>query len=433
MLPYAFDLLYAIYEEEGYDATEIPALILTHNLTGVEIDDRAGALAAFALVMKAAARLGRRRFLRMGVTPDICVLQNVSFTAAEMQDVAAVVGRDLFTDELRQTLGQFEQAKNFGSLIVPHSSDPAEALRVVAARDFAGDLLLKDVQERVVDVLRMAEALSPKYHVVVANPPYAGIKGLNARLADWLKNEYEDSKSDLMTAFMQRAAKLCVQSGLWGMINLPSWMFLSSFEACRSWLLQTQQISSLVHLGRGVFGSDFGSTAFVMTAKRPDSKTIGVYRRLFEKHVQVRKPEEIQSLFLTPDYNFFSFQQELFDKLPGRPIAYWVSDQVLGAFDSGELIGSVAAPRQGLATSNNERFLRLWHEASQDRVFYSANNRAEAAASNARWFPYNKGGQFKKWYGNNEYVVNWENDGEELLSFAASLYGSPTSPSLRLF
>ena len=178
MLTYAFDLLYAIYEEEGYDATEIPALILTHNLTGVEIDDRAGALGAFALAMKAAAKLGRRRFLRMEAKPDICVLQNVAFTDAEMQDVAAVVGKDLFTDELRETLGQFEQAKNFGSLIVPKLRDPAEALRVVVARDFAGDLLLRDVQARVVAVLRMAEALSPKYQVVVANPPYMGGKGV---------------------------------------------------------------------------------------------------------------------------------------------------------------------------------------------------------------------------------------------------------------
>ena len=143
MLTYAFDLLHAIYEEEGYDAAEIPALILTHNLHGIEIDDRAGALAAFALAMKAAAKLGRRKFLRMTAKPDICVLQNVSFTAAEMQDVAAVVGRDLFSDELRETLGQFEQAKNFGSLIVPKLRDPAEMARVVRLKDFGGDLLLR--------------------------------------------------------------------------------------------------------------------------------------------------------------------------------------------------------------------------------------------------------------------------------------------------
>jgi hypothetical protein len=280
MLTYAFDLLYAIYEEEGYEADTIPALILTHNLTGVEIDDRAGALAAFALAMKAAARLGRRRFLRMGVTPDICVLQNVAFTAAEMQDVAAVVGRDLFTGELRETLGQFAQAKNFGSLIVPKLCDPAEASRVVEARDFAGDLLLKDVQARVVAVLRMAEALSPKYHVVVANPPYMNSGGMNSELSDWIRVEFPKTKSDLMTCFMVRSAALTKALGFWGMINLPSWMFLSSFEKCRNWILETQTISSLLQLGRGIFGSDFGSVAFVIQSKLPTSDDKGIYRRL---------------------------------------------------------------------------------------------------------------------------------------------------------
>ena len=203
MLTYAFDLLYAIYEEEGYEATEIPSLILQNNLTGIEIDDRAGALAAFALAMKAAAKLGRRRFLRMDARPNVLVLQDIRFTEAEMADVANVVGRDLFTSELRETLGQFEQAKNFGSLIVPKLRDPAETLRVVEARDFGGDLLLKEVQERVVAVLRMAEALSPKYHVVVANPPYMGGKGMNGPIGI-CQEAYPDSKSDLFAMFMER-------------------------------------------------------------------------------------------------------------------------------------------------------------------------------------------------------------------------------------
>jgi hypothetical protein len=270
MLTYAFDLLYAIYEEEGYDATEIPALILTHNLTGVEIDDRAGALAAFALAMKAAAKLGRRRFLRMEAKPDICVLQNVAFTSAEMQDVAAVVGKDLFTDELRETLAQFEQAKNFGSLIVPRLRDPAETLRVVEARDFGGDLLLKEVQERVVAVLRMAEALSPKYHVVVANPPYMNSSGMNPKLKSWLGANFDVGKSDLMTAFMERCSFLGRGQSYWAMINLPSWMFLGTFQKLREFILKKQSLCSMLHLGRGVFGSDFGSTAFVVRNSRSD-------------------------------------------------------------------------------------------------------------------------------------------------------------------
>ena len=269
MLTYAFDLLYAIYEEEGYDATEIPALILTHNLTGVEIDNRAGALAAFALAMKAAAKLGRRRFLRMEAKPDICVLQNVAFTEAEMQDVAAVVGKDLFTNELRETLGQFEQAKNFGSLIVPKLHDPAETLQVLEARDFGGDLLLKDLQERVIAVLRMAEALSPNYHVVVANPPYMGGKGMNGGLGGWLKSQFPNSNSDLFSAFMDRILDSLPRGGFAGLMTPFTWMFLSSFTALRDKLTSEFVLSSLV---RPEYHSFFDSAyvpicAFTIEAK----------------------------------------------------------------------------------------------------------------------------------------------------------------------
>lgn len=408
MLTYAFDLLTAIYEEEGYDATEIPALILTHNLTGVEIDDRAGALAAFALAMKAAARLGRRRFLRMEAKPDICVLQNVSFTDAEMQDVAAVVGKDLFTDELRETLGQFEQAKNFGSLIVPKLRDPAETLRMVEARDFGGDLLLKDVQARVVAVLRMAEALSPKYHVVVANPPYAGGKGLNPKLSQYLKAMFPAGKSDLMTAFMERMPSLCAHAGYWGMINLQSWMFIGSYEQLRIELIEQQTISSFLHLGRGLFGSDFGSVAFIVKYAEPNDKSRAVYRRLFERHVQVRPPEQIEALFQDRDYNRFSVEQRAIAAIPGSPISYWISEPGIKAFAEDNSVGDNFKARQGLATADDERFLRSWHEVSEDR---------SSQFSGEKWTPFLKGGDFRKWYGNQHHLVNWENDGEEIKNF----------------
>ena len=420
MLTYAFDLLYAIYEEEGYDATEIPALILTHNLTGVEIDDRAGALAAFALAMKAAGKLGRRRFLRMEAKPDICVLQNVAFTEAEMQDVAAVVGKDLFTDELRETLLQFEQAKNFGSLIVPKLRDPAESLRVVEARDFGGDLLLKEVQERVIAVLRMAEALSPKYHVVVANPPYAGSKGLNDRMNAFLEKNFRDSKFDLMTAFMDRSAALLRASGYYGMINFPSWMFLTSFEKMREALLKTKRILSLAHLGRGMFGSDFGSVAFVVGNAKPAGGAKGYYRRLFEQHVDVRKPETIRSLFLDKAYNAFRVDQTELLAIPGSPVAYWISPALRAAFQKSKLFDVVAKPRKGITTSDNERFLRLWQEV--EGIHFSGVNAVE---QNTKWRPVNKGGQFRRWFGNREVIINWKSDGKEIKEFDRSVIRNP--------
>jgi hypothetical protein len=407
MLTYAFDLLYAIYEEEGYDATEIPRKILTHNLTGVEIDDRAGALAAFALAMKAAGKLGRRRFLRMEAKPDICVLQNVSFTPAEMQDVAAVVGKDLFTDELRETLGQFEQAKNFGSLIVPKLRDPAETLRVVEARDFGGDLLLRDVQARVVAVLRMAEALSPKYHVVVANPPYMGWNGMNGQLQSFVKQSYSDARFDLMTCFMQRCTMAARPKGYWGMINLPSWMFLSSFVKFRGKLIHSQTATSLLHLGRGIFGSDFGSTAFCFKNSTAQINDVAIFRRLFDRHVDVRTPEEIEKRFLDEGDGYFSFEQKRFKNVPGTPIAYWLSDEVLSAFEDNPSFATQGRVLVGLQTGDNERFIRFWHEPSLKAT--------RMLSPDGDWVPYVKGGEFRKWYGNRDMILNWSEDGREII------------------
>ena len=430
MLTYAFDLLHAIYEEEGYDATEIPALILTHNLTGVEIDDRAGALAAFALMMKAADKLGRRRFLRMEAKPDICVLQDVSFTSAEMQDVAAVVGKDLFTDELRETLGQFEQAKNFGSLIVPKLRDPAETLRVVEARDFGGDLLLKEVQERVVAVLRMAEALSPKYHVVVANPPYMGGKGMNAKLGSFAKELFPDSKADLYSMFMERALIMCRPSGMMAMINMQSWMFLSHFEKIRTKLLSNATLLSVAHLGERAFdtigGAVVSTTAFVFENSHNASHK-GEYLRLIDGRSEAEKAEMMRAAIANPDCGWrFRSASDDFLKIPGNPIAYWVSERVLDLFQELQPLSSIAKPRQGLATSDNDRFLKQWHEVSRDNFATSMDSHEAALSSGRRWFPCQKGGTFRKWFGNNNIVVNWENDGKELMEFAAQLYGSPT-------
>ncbi|UIJ87238.1 BREX-1 system adenine-specific DNA-methyltransferase PglX [Rhizobium leguminosarum] len=417
MLTYAFDLLHAIYEEEGYDPAEIPTLILKHNLTGIEIDDRAGALAAFALAMKAAARLGRRRFLRMEVKPDIVVLQNLTFTSAELTDVAAVVGKDLFTEEVRETLKQFEQAKTFGSLIVPKLRDPAETLRVVEVRDFGSDLLLKEVQARVVAVLRMADALSPKYHVVVANPPYMGGKGMNAKLQAFAKSEFPQASSDLMTCFMERCDKLVLRHGNWGMINIPSWMFQGSFAAFRASLLSHSSIRSLLQLGRGIFGADFGSTAFVVARTAPKQRTTGIYRRLFERHVNVRTPEEIEGLFLDLTYGRFEFRQEDFSLLPDMPIAYWLSSNMRDVFKCDLRITDYGRPRQGLASTNNGLFYRYWHEPSADRMLFSACSKEDAISAKAKWFPLNKGGNFRRWYGNNDYVINFEKDGRTICDY----------------
>ena len=255
MLTYAFDLLYAIYEEEGYEPAEIPEKILTNNLYGIEIDERAGELAAFALTMK--ARSKQRRFFNKGVKPNICVLENVHFDGNELKDYMDFVGRDLFTAPLQTTLRQFEEADNFGSLIRPDVTDVDGMLRILESKNVSGQLFISMTHQKVLQALRQADYLSPKYHVVIANPPYMGSGGMNERLKKFIGDEYTEAKSDLMTCFMDRCGTLSRKDSMIGMINLPSWLFLGSFEKFRFKLLKNTTIASLIHLGRGMFGADF--------------------------------------------------------------------------------------------------------------------------------------------------------------------------------
>ncbi|MDU0309444.1 BREX-1 system adenine-specific DNA-methyltransferase PglX [Rhizobium sp. 10PS4] len=419
MLTYAFDLLHAIYEEEGYDPAEIPALILKHNLTGIEIDDRAGALAAFALAMKAAAKLGRRRFLRMEVKPDIVVLQSIAFTPVELTDVAAVVGRDLFTDELRETLTQFEQAKNFGSLIAPKLCDPAETLRVVQARDFSSDLLLKEVQARVVAVLRMADTLSPVYHVVVANPPYMGGKGMNSLLGEFIKEHYYVGRTDLFSAFALRCLLLSKPRGALGFMTPFTWMFLSSFEGLRDEIVSRTRILTLVRPEyHAFFDSAFVPICAFVLSNFADPASDGTYIDLSQFYGSEQQPIRALEAINDPECDWrYAASGHDFEQIPGKPIAYWLSDDVIDAFHSLPPLSTVAPTKQGLATGENDRFLRFWHEPEIGNVCFDCRSSEETLSLAQKWYPCNKGGEFRKWYGNNTFLVNWQNSGAEIKNF----------------
>ena len=408
MLTYAFDLLYAIYEEEGYAASDIPTLILTNNLFGLELDERAGALAAFALTMK--ARGEQRRFFRKSVTPNICVLEDVSFADGELDGYIAEVGRDLFTADLRETLGQFDQAKNFGSLIVPKQQDVAEITRMIKARDFEHNLFLREVHERVLKVLHMAEFLSPQYHVVVANPPYMGGKGMNGKLGDFAKAQYPDSKSDLYAMFMERGISLAVDIGLMSMINMQSWMFLSSFEKLRGELLSNNILISMAHLGERGFdtigGAVVSTTAFILKKAR-DIHFWGDFVRLVDGRSETEKSGAMIHANKNRDCGwFFRASAADFANIPGSPIAYWVSDKIAALFEA-QSSDEVIDLREGIHTGNNERFLRFWQEGSVNALVLGATSGHEVDAR-GKWVPYNKGGTYRKWYGNNDLVIAWD-------------------------
>lgn len=292
MLTYAFDLLYAIYEEEGYEPSEIPEKILTYNLFGIELDERAAELAAFALTMKARAR--QRRFFNKGIQPNICTLEKVNFSADELNEYMSVVGSDLFTTGLHETLRQFSEADNFGSLIAPKVVSVTNVLASLESKDMSGNLFMAETHQRVLSVLRMADYLSPRYAVVVANPPYMGGKGMNPRLSTWAKENYPNTKSDLFAMFIERNLELVVKGGAVAMITMQSWMFLSSFEALRSRLLNQHTILSMAHLGARAFDSIGGevvsTTAFVLeNAYKPDYR--GAFLRLVDGNSEKEKME----------------------------------------------------------------------------------------------------------------------------------------------
>ncbi|MCD6337705.1 MAG: BREX-1 system adenine-specific DNA-methyltransferase PglX, partial [Candidatus Marinimicrobia bacterium] len=247
MLVYAFDLLYAIYEKEGYQGAEIPKIILQNNLYGIEIDERAGEMAAFALAMK--AREKNKGFFHEFVQPNICVLRNISFEEEELDQYMDKIGRDIFTSNLQTTLYQFEEADNFGSLIRPAVTDVADTLEMLEQKEILDDIFLNKTHQKVLQVLEQADYLSQKYHVVIANPPYMGGKGMNGRLKAFARDNYKDSKSDLFAMFIERNLELAQYQGSVAMITMQSWMFLSSFENLRIEILKRHSLVSLAHLG----------------------------------------------------------------------------------------------------------------------------------------------------------------------------------------
>lgn len=409
MLTYAFDLLHAIYEEEGYEPAEIPERILAHNLYGIEIDERAGELAAFALIMKARAK--QRRFFNKKVQPNICVLENVKFDEGEIEEYMDFVGRDLFTAPLQSTLRQFEEADNFGSLIRPEVTDVAEMLEILESKNVSGHLFLSSTHQKVLQALQQADFLSPKYHVVIANPPYMGSGGMNGKMKSWSSENYPASKADFYSMFIERDLELVKSSGFVGMVTMQSWMFLSSYEKLRLMILENHSLSGFVQIGYNSFPELNSKVAlaasFVITKDIVGS--LGSFINLNDAPQSADK-EKVFLERASTRFIYFRSSND-FKNLPGNPLAYWLSDSFLDCFARNLKIGDHARAAKGLVTANNEEFVRDWTEVSFDRAAFSCASREEAVKSNKRWFPYAKGGEFRKWSGNIESFVNWENDG----------------------
>ena len=429
ILAYLFDVLMQIYRSAGYGDRDAAASIVEHNLYGLDIDDRAAQMAYFVVMMKGCHY--DSRFLRRHLNPHVYAIQESGELTA---DALGRLGKQEST--ARALLDGFKNAKEYGSILQPKVTLAEldalqEQLREVdGASDmvsFTDQFVAGQVLRVLCPLVEQARMLVQKYDVVVTNPPYMGGSGMNARLSDYVKKYYPDSKSDLFACFMERADAFVKENCFTSLITMESWMFLSSFEKLRDKVNLNKTIVNMVHmpyLGKGgtSLGINFGTAAVVMKKGH-----IRNYAAQYEYTVYYECDEEgVPFAFPTKNERWKTATQENFSKIPGSPVAYWLSKAMLATFENGTLLGNIADAKQGIATADNNRFLRRWSEVEIDKTYFNAGSHEEAKNSSAKWFPYNKGGEFRKWYGNNDYVVNWEDDGIELRGFKGSVIRNPT-------
>ena len=405
ILVYAFELLSKMYLERGYREREIPELVLSKNLHGMEIDPRAAQIARLALAM--CARGMDRRFFGRGVQADIAVLAPVALGEGDVPRGSALAKRKDLVDALAHL-------DEVGSLLAPGEGDLA-AIREALALAGDGGLFGSSSRERLRRALDTCEVLSRRHDCVVANPPYMGSSSFGPFMSKWVKKNYPDVKSDLCTCFIERGFNLAKDRGYAAMITMQSWMFLGSFEKMRFSLIGSKSILSMLHLGPRAFDAIGGEvvnvTADVVYNGRAACE--GAYVRLVDMNGSEAKRQKALEAIGNPGCSwFYRRDAETFKQIPGTPIAYWASEGVLRAFKNGKRLSSLIEARQGFTSGDNERFLRLWFEPSMQNTSFVSNC--------ARWFPCDKGGNYRKWYGNNEYVADWQDDGKSLKEFPGS-------------
>lgn len=423
ILVYAFDVLMQIYLSQGYTERDAVRSILENNLYGLDIDRRAAQLAYFAVMMK--ARQYDRRILTRGIMPH--VIEIVESHPVSSKDIWTLFGPE---KEIARNLHEaFIEAKSFGSILTLDVK--AADLRAIQKR-------LEDIDEKMeygslssqVFSMQAIDAVSPlmeqarlfvqQYDVVVTNPPYMGSSNMSPSLVEYIKNRYPAARADLSAVFVEHGIEMCKQNRYVSMITPNAWMFLYSYELFRQHISKYTTVN-MAHLGPRAFDSIGGevvqTTAFTMRNKT-EASYFGTYLRLVQADSENAKKE----LFLSGENRYFT-AQDTFDIIPGKPIAYWISKHALNAFKN-ESLGSCFDARNGMSTTDNDRFLRLWFECATGTIGLSCENKIIAQSSGKKWFPYSKGGSFRRWYGNNDYVVNWFNDGEEMKQHVASKYGS---------
>lgn len=424
ILAYMFDVLMKIYESYGYTTREAVASIVENNLYGLDIDDRAAQLAYFAVMMK--ARQYDRRFFSRGIQPHVYAI--VESNHVDKFAVDYFCNGDMkLTAAMDTIIKELHDAKEYGSILTVTPQDWSvlydRFAEITEDINMSRDTALREL----LPLVQVAEALAQKYETVVTNPPYMGMRNMNDKLNDFIKEKYADYKADFFSSFVIHSSEMTKKNGFCGFFTPYVWMFIQSYENMRNYLYNQATIETLIQFEYSAFEE---ATVPVCTfAFRNDYvKRKGCYLRLvdFRGGMEVQRQKSLEAILNHKCGFYYEQSTDDFSKIPGSPVAYWVNENVAKAFDTGKTLSSVAKTRQGLASSDNNRFLKLWWEPSFVKIGFGMKNAEIAKQSRRKWFPCNKGGEFRKWYGNNVYVVNWENDGKEMLEYAAKLYGSPT-------
>lgn len=420
-----FDLLYDLYIAEGYGRGEAIENIFKHNLTGVDIDNRAKQLTTFALLLKACQK-------DVSFADAHCLPHVLAMPKPWNEEKNGLVREFLphfflgqenqtHVNELIACFDLMQHADSLGSIMKFELSDSTRLLVKQTVEYWHNQDFIPEAIRTQLSAFKLILALTEKYHALVMNPPYMGAGSMNEVLSKYVKKNYEEGKADLFSTFMMLSIDRLVANGKYGMINMQSWMFLSSFEKLRNTLLNNYHIENMLHLGPRTFdelsGEVVQNTAFVIAKHKSDEG--GVYFRLVDgKNCTDKKDMFLRALREhTSKVYYQNVFQSNFEKIPGCPIGYWASPNILRIFTSNLALSAVASPCVGLQTADNARFLRLWFEVSRSRIGFGFENAASAARSGLKWFPCNKGGGFRKWYGNQDYIINWENDGYEIKNF----------------
>lgn len=417
ILVYAFDVLMEIYKESGYTERDAAAMIVQNNLFGLDIDDRASQLAYFAVMMK--ARSYDRRFLSRGIKPNVLAIK-------ESNGMGAAVRDGLTTDAAMNAISRylvdtFRDAKELGSIIAVEPKDYDGYMAYLDNCDGEGQLTMDDADwlQNARPILKalaqQAKVLSGKYPIVCTNPPY--LNKIEGQLKKFVINNYKDYSGDLFSVFTYRNLMFCKQDGYCGYMTPFVWMFIKTYEKLREFIIRNKSIATLVQMEYSAFEeATVPICSFVL--KNGKATENGLYFKLsdFKGGMEVQKQKVLEALANKNCGYFYEADQSNFSKIPGSPVAYWVSSALTQSFIAGTPLGEVAKPRQGMATTNNNRFLRLWHEIPIYNIGFGLNGIDETVGE-IKWFPYNKGGDFRKWYGNNDYIVNFQNKGQEVCAY----------------